>query len=296
MKTQIVFLIFLDLNPKMFKSVGMEKKYKILVLSDLKESSNRVLKNAVSFSKLVGGETNLFHVKKPTDIIDRESQLSAYRTINEQRALTKKNIESIINNVNESINAKVNFSYVFGNVKNEIEDYISTYKPDLIVLGKRKSKTFSLGDNITDFVLKAYEGIVMIIDNKSDIQFHRELSLGLLDEKNKLFNINITDLLLAQSKKPLKSFKFVSKAATENIEQSSNDSSLVEYIFERNDNSIQNLAKFLKKSDIDILLVDGNYNEDKKSGGLNQSDIRNVINQVNIPLIISNNRNVSGVS
>lgn len=265
-----------------------EHKYKILVLSDLKESADSVLKSAVSLSQIIGGETNLFHVKKPTDIIDRESQLSAYRTINENHALTKKSIEDIIGKVEESLNTKINFSYTFGNIKNEIENYIFKHKPDLIVLGKRKSKTFSLGDNITDYVLKNFKGIIMIVNNESDIQFQKELSLGLLDERNELFNINITDVLLAQCKKPLKSFKLVDKAADGSKERVINDSKLVEYVFERNENSIQNLAKFLKKSDIDLLLIDGNLNKYKKLEGLNQSDIKSVINQVNIPLIISN--------
>lgn len=268
-------------------------KYKILVLSDLNRPDDKVLENTVSLSKMIDGEISFFHVKKPMDIVDRESQLSTFRTINEKRAITKKRIENIVRNVEDSLETKINFGFVFGNVKNEIEDYININKPDLIVLGKRKPKTLSLGDNITDFVLKKYTGMVMIVDNDDSIQFQEELSLGLIDETNKLFNINITDALLEKSKKPLKSFKFVNNASLDDEKKVKNDSDYVEYVFERNDNSIKNLANFLKRSNVDLLLVDGNYSNNAKLGGLKKSDMKSVINQVKIPLLISNKSKIS---
>ena len=59
-------------------------KNKILVLSDIDSSTKGILTNAVNLAKIIAGEVTLFCVKKATDIIENESQLSAMRTINEK--------------------------------------------------------------------------------------------------------------------------------------------------------------------------------------------------------------------
>lgn len=266
-------------------------KYKILVLSDLKDSTNNLLENTVSLSKMIGGEISLFHVKKPTDIVERESQLSAFRTINEKHSITNKRIETLVNNVKDNTNGtKINYSHVFGNVKSEIEDYILKNKPDLVLLGKRKPKAISFGDNITDFVLKIFGGMVLIVDDEKSIEFNNELSIGLLDGKQHSFNTRFTDFLFEHCKKPLISFKFVNKSDNINEKKINTDSKFVEYVFERNDSSIQNLSNYVTKSNINLLLVDNNFEKGIQNGGLNQSDVKSVINQLNIPLILFNKR------
>ena len=104
---------------------------------------------------------------KPTAIIEKESQLSAIRTINQKYNDTSKEIEKFIKPISDTYKITINSSHAFGNLKNEISNYISENKPDIIVLGKRKSKVLSiLGDNITDFILKTFDGIIMIASNK----------------------------------------------------------------------------------------------------------------------------------
>ena len=71
-------------------------KYKILVLSDLKKSTSATLKTAVSLAKMIDGEIEFFHVKKPIDIVEKENQLSAIRTINENHTLIRKKIEKLL--------------------------------------------------------------------------------------------------------------------------------------------------------------------------------------------------------
>ncbi len=263
-------------------------KHKILVLSDLKDNTNIVLKNTANLSKMVDGEISLFHVKKPTDIVERESQLSAFRTISEKHNITKKQIEHFVNHVKKTHGMTMNYSYTFGNVKNEIEDHIKKHKPDIIVLGKRKSNPFGLGDNVTDLVLNKFNGIVLISGNEDTIEFNDQLSLGLLDGKNPFTNISFTNELFGLTKKPLKSFKVVNKVDNLSENNSKNDFKTVEYVFERSDYTVKNLTNYLSKSKVDLLLIDGNTENNTKEG-LNLSDVKSVINQLNISLLISNN-------
>ena len=129
-------------------------KYKILVLSDLKKSPSTILKSTVSLAKMIDGDINFFHVKKPSDVVERESQLSAMRTINQEQIITGKKIQEALAPISNDYNVNINSTFAFGNVKNEIEEHIKVTNPDVIVLGKRKAKGLRfLGDNITDFVL-----------------------------------------------------------------------------------------------------------------------------------------------
>lgn len=161
-----------------------QNRYNILVLSDLKETTDQVLKSTAGLAEIIGGDITLFHVKKPIDVVERESQLSAFGTINEKHLKTKKTIERYADHLQQEHNKQIGYKYTFGNVKNEIEEFIKTNKPDIIVLGKRNTKSISLiGDNITDFVLKTYKGIVMIVGKENTIEPNQDLSIAAIDGK-----------------------------------------------------------------------------------------------------------------
>ncbi len=76
-------------------------RYKILVLSDLKNSTNSTLKSSVSLAKMINGDVDFFHVKKATDIVEYESQLSAIRTINKLHTTTSTEIQHLIDTISK---------------------------------------------------------------------------------------------------------------------------------------------------------------------------------------------------
>lgn len=266
-----------------------QNRYKILVLSDLKETTDQVLKSTAGLAEIVGGDITLFHVKKPIDVIERESQLSAFRTINEKNLKIKRRIERHANHLLKEHNKQIGYKYTFGNVKNEIEEFIKANKPDIIVLGKRNAKSISLiGDNITDFVLKTHKGIVMIVGNENTIEPNQELSIAALDGKIPV-NIRFAKELLDCTTSPLKSFKFVNKGNDLTETVLSPNLKTEEYVFERNENTVQNFSNYLLKKKINLLLIDGDYKNEKQKEGLNQSDIKSFIKKTNVSLLISNN-------
>ena len=84
-------------------------KYKILVLSDLENTVNSTLKSTISFAKIIGADVEFFHVKKPTDVVGRDSQLSAMRTINEEFVATNNRLQALTDSISKtnSINVKL---------------------------------------------------------------------------------------------------------------------------------------------------------------------------------------------
>ena len=73
----------------------MKNKYKMLVLSDLNETTSSTIKSSISFAKIIKADINFFYVKKPTEVIEKESQLSAMRTINKEYFSIDKKIKTV---------------------------------------------------------------------------------------------------------------------------------------------------------------------------------------------------------
>jgi nucleotide-binding universal stress UspA family protein len=259
-------------------------KYKILVLSDMKDTTANTIKSGVSFAKMIGGDLHFFHVKKPTDIVEKESQLSAMRTINRTYLSTDNDIQDLIEPISKDYDTPISFSHAFGNVKSEISNQIKTYQPDVIILGKRKSKPFNfIGDNITEYVIKNYDGAVMIASEENAIQPNTELSLGILNKINATFDMSFADRLFGHTQKPLKSFKTYNASNKTNEVNPFTEKNTVELVFDHGDNSIKSLSNYLTKSDVNLLCLD----RVDENNANHKTDIKNVISNVNVSLLIS---------
>lgn len=266
-------------------------RYKILVLSDLKDTSNSTLKSSVGLAKLIDGDIDFFHVKKATEIVEGDSQLSAIRTINKLHITTSTQIQLLIDTVSKDCDKKISHNHAFGNVKNEISEYIQEQKPDIVVIGKRKSSPLNFtGDNITGAVMKNHDGAIMIASDENTFEPNKLFSLGVLNDIEKSFNIDFADILISHSQKPLKSFKIGKQAKAVNEKEKSIEKNTVEYMFEQTDNAISNLFNYVSKNKINLLCL----NRESKNGKIDKDvmkiDINEIINKMNIPLLIAGNQ------
>ncbi|MFH6768383.1 universal stress protein [Gaetbulibacter aquiaggeris] len=264
------------------------KKYKILVLSDLKSSTTNILKSSVSLAKMTNGQIEFFYVKKPTDILQKDNQLSAIRTINKEHINVHKKIQNIINPICDEYGIKIKYSFAFGNLKNEVKTYIKEHQPDIIVLGKRKPKSLNfVGDNITQFVLDKHDGIIMFATDKNPIEPNTEISLGLLNGYDGLFNLDFSARLIDHVQEPLKSFKIIKNSTVTKKTNMSEDKKIIEYVFEQNDNTLKNLSNYLNKYSISLLYVNRDEKNTKQDADFIKSDINEIINKTNVSLLIT---------
>lgn len=269
-------------------------KYKLLVLSDLKSSMISTLKSAISLAKMINGEIAFFHVKNPSELINQESQLSAIRSINHEHTKTDNKIRDITKSFSEDYDINITYSFTFGNVKNEIGEYIKEHRPDIIVLGKKKSKSLNLiGDNIAHFVLREHDGVIMMVDNKNALEPDKELSLGVLNGMERAFNMEFADDLIAHNRKPLKSFKIVKNSNVIKATNTTTDKKVIEYVFEQGANSINNLSNYLSKNNINLLCLDRMKNDTNKveENTTITSEIKEIINNLNVSLLITRKPN-----
>jgi hypothetical protein len=189
---------------------------------------------------------------------------------------TENQIKSVISVLSNEEKIRISHKISFGNLKDEINKQIKATKPDIIVLGKQKSKIFSfLGDNIIDFILKEFAGTIMITSDKITLKANSELSLGLLNENKNLPKNPFKKTLVSFALKPLKSFQIHNNTQLKN--EVANPEKIIEYIFEEGDNALRNIDNYLVKNKIQLLFVPRKKNK-----------IGNLANHINCSLMLTN--------
>jgi len=260
-------------------------RYKILVLSDLKNSESTLLKSSVGLAKMIDGEVKLFHVKKHIDIVKRENQFSAMRSLNEEHNNTKKQIDNLVETFSRNYGLKISGNYAFGKIKEEIQQQIELYNPDVIVLGQRDASSFQLiGDSVTRFILKKFKGIVMIASNKNALEPDKKMTLAMLNGSRKIFNTGLSKALMTHTATPLKSFKIISSQNEETEVSDVMEDKVIEYKFEQNDNALTTLSSYLIKSNINLLCVDRNEKQKKNT---QEMPLYEVVNKINVSVLVS---------
>ncbi len=262
----------------------MSNRSKILVLSDINKSTDKTLQSAINLAEILNGSIELFCVKKPTDIINKESQLSAIRSINQEYITASNKVKSLIAEVKNDGNIKINSKISIGNLKDEISEYIKKVNPEIIVLGKKKAKFLNFsGDNIMSFILKEFKGTVMVTSDKKMFEITDSLNPGAINNLETSGKNYIIDQILSTIKKPITLFKVAEEGVVGNNEV--NLEGHREFIFEKDDNVIKNISKYLSKSNINLLFIDRSNDKFINS----KSSIQDIANTVDCPLILSPN-------
>ncbi len=264
------------------------KKYKIVVLLKLDTAAQLTLKSAVSLAKMINGEIEVFCVKKPNEIIDRESQLSAMRTISSKRLHTKKKMQKLISPISQENGINIKHSFAFGNVKNEIQDFVEEKQPDIVVLGKPKTKVFNLiGDNVIGYVLDFFKGAVMIANRQKAMEPNEELSMGILNSTMPSLGLEFADKLIEHTQKPLKSFKIQKGSVSREKISEVSGTKTVEYVFEQGDNAMKGISNFVAKSSINLLYIERNGESPNRKSNLISSSIRRMVKDTNVNLLLA---------
>lgn len=264
----------------------MNAKYKVLVLVDLNEFTDGIIISAVGLAKKINAEISLFHVKKPTDIVKQDNQLSAVRAINSDYNLTDKKIKLLINEISKAYNVPITYSFAIGNIKHELDQLLENSQPDIIVLGKRVSKSFSfMGDNMVKYVLKRHTGGALVVDQDNIIKPNQDIVVATLNSSSTSPRLAYLKDLFERINKPLKSFRIVNRALKSEDLKGNNVKKTVEYVFEKGDNSIRNLSKYLSLNKINLLCLDLGANESESDGVIINLD--NVLEHLNVSILVS---------
>ena len=265
----------------------MKNNNKIVVLTDLKKSSINNLKNTVALAKMIKCEVHVFHVKKSIDLVKKDNNLSALRSINDHYKETENKLKGLKSLISNQFNFSIDYSFSIGNVNKEIETFLDQTNPDIIVLGKKKKNVFRLiGDNVTEMVLKKHQGAILIADKENNIEPNKELAIGLLNDIEEQLDVKFPSELVKFTKSPLKSFHISDSYS--NKTETLKEKKTINYVFEKSDDSIKTLSKYLAKNSINLLCVDRATNGKKKSSVRNYKEL---IKELPVNLLILGNKN-----
>ncbi|QIE60032.1 universal stress protein [Rasiella rasia] len=258
-----------------------QNKQNILVLTDLKENSLNVLKSAASLAHMTDADIELFHVKKPLEVVKHENQLSATRSIEEIHANVVGQLKQLAHEIYRTHAIKVRYSFSFGNIRNEVKHKLEQQQHDIVVVGKRTTKKPAyLGDNMVPFVLKNFDRMVLVADTKNVIEASESLAVGLL--KDTTSDNPLAATLAAHAKKPLRLFTVASKNPAE-VEAKPHSGEMVRYIFEQSDTVVKNISNYITKNAINLICV---ADRNKQPGDVN---LNKIINQVGASLLVPAN-------
>lgn len=231
-------------------------KYKIVVLSSLKDSTTTLLKTAISLAKKNNASIHFFYVKKPTEIVSTDNQLSAKRAINSKFTQTNKEINELVSKFSKKYNININSSFTFGNVKHEIDTFLEDINPNIIVIGKRKNKGIpALGDKISKHVLKKKGKTIVIASSKNDFTPENEISLGVYNELKQQHSTDFVDEFIEE---PLKKFEVV-------------------------DSNKKSISISLIENNVDLLLVDRETIKPKSTKSFDK-----LLSKIDVSLVIAN--------
>lgn len=265
---------------------------KIVVLSGLKNDIDGTIRSAAGMAKMIDAEVDFFHVKKPTEIVNKESQLSAIRTINREQIKMERQLKDLIEPYAAKYDVRINCRFSMGNVKSEIEDFINKTKPDMVVMGKRKSGPLKIiGDRVTDFVLDTFPGIVLITPDVNALEPQKELSIGVLNADAKTSSTEGLNDFMKHADHKIKSFRIIEKGQNQ-VNESNQANDRMEFVFEKNDNTISKLSDYLEKSQVSLLYLNRNDNKSRKTG-VSTIPLKDIINKVNVPMLLTNDSNIS---
>jgi len=183
----------------------------------------------------------------------------------------------------------MNASFRLGNLKNEVLDEIENSKPDIIVLGKRTPSFLKiLGDSFTNFILKNFNGSILISGKDNALNTTEALSLGLLNTTTADLPKGITTDLQRSIKNPIKQFHVRAKSE-ENAERTiAKVENVITYEFENSSNAIDNIAAYVAKNNIGLLCMNQQQKTNSRLKSL-KTNIKEAIYKINVPILIVKN-------
>ncbi|GAA4278635.1 universal stress protein [Aquimarina mytili] len=255
-------------------------KYRMLALTDLSKSSMTILKNAAQLAKAIGGKIEVFYVKAPADVVNYENQFSAIRAIQEDSRRAQKRLKTMVRKIEKEENIKITFQIAYGNIKNAIQEKISKTKPDIVLLGRRKSKLVNfLSNGITKFLLNECPANVLIAGEDDKFYSYDDTSLGVYGDVLQKDGIEIINDLNQKNSNPIRFFSIRNtKNTKKNIPQHRNTKEKVSYIFSEGTNALDGITSYVSRTNMQLFCISRKHQI--------KSSLQQMVYKLDIPVLI----------
>jgi len=264
-------------------------KYKLLVFTNLSETCNIVLENAVNLAKIINGSIDVLHVLKPSNVAEFENQFSAMRYLDEERMSKKVELKTLVRKISKEEGIEINATSILGNLQDEAKEQIDKINPDIVVLGKRTRKSFGFfGDDFTKSILNTFNGSVLISGKEKIMNLTEAMSLGMFNTTADELAVEITKDLRKHTKNPIKQF-FLRTETNQELETTvQKNKNTITFEFDSS-NTMDNIATYIAKNNIGLLCMNSDTKKNKERLLSFKSTIKEAIQKINTPILIVNN-------
>ena len=273
----------------------LKSKYHILVVWDQTKSSQIALQNAVNLAKSIDGSIELFYVKPLNQVVRYDNQLSAMRELNSENTRIEKTMKATVDHISETEHIPIIYDFTIGNVIQEVKKHIRKTQPDIVVLAKTKTKVSNvLGTDLASYLLKNFQGTLLISGNEKSRHPNNDITLGILDDfLAEDYNYLAGDLERSTAK-PITRFKINTSEngigkempATSEQEQSLHPN-MTTFEFDPGANFSSSVAKYVQRSGVNLLCVRKSRLLDlNKQLKMDTRQIHKTIQKTDIPVLI----------
>ncbi len=266
---------------------NLNQPFQILTLMDFSKASYAALKSAVNLAKITNGTIEILHVGAAKDIAEQENQMAAMRSIYENKLSLKKKLSNLTQLIQKEENVPAHFTLSIGNIKNEVNDAIQTFEPDVVVLGKRKKKVVNfLGDGVTKHLLGSFKGGILLAGEENTLETHNQMSLGVLESLDVSNFGQLAKVLEGNAGDTIKRFKIRNEGNQPQLSEKELGKKVTTFEFEPTQGGSEKLADYITKSQVQLLCVQpNNFRERAETKTFFEGTALNV----NVPILVLNN-------
>lgn len=254
---------------------------KILTLIDIEAPIEAIVESTVNLARTFGAEAKFLYVTRTEDPTRTESQLSVIRRMTErQNAMARFKI--LLKKIQRSETVSVDYSITKGAMKSTILAEMASYRPDMVVVGKRTPSSVRLfGRQVTELVMKHFNGPLLIAHPTKPLQIKENLSLGVLEDLQSITESDVSNALIRESKKPVKLFAIASDEEPAKVADRPSLST-VNFLFENNQNAMKNLTNYVHRNNVHLMFL-GRNNESGSGKNLN---LRMAMKRINTSMLM----------
>lgn len=257
---------------------------KILTLINVEEPIAAIVESTVNLAKTFNAEVQFLYVRKPKDLTRTVNQVAVIRSMTEQRNAIAR-FKILVKKAKQAHGLDLGYSIIDGPLRKTIEAQMQAYNPDLIVLGKRTPNSVRLfGHQVTEFVLKRFDGPLLIAHPTKALQIKEDLSVGVLHDMTTISGSDVSNALIRESNKPVKLFSIAGRSGS-GMAAGPEGVNTVRFTFQDNQNAMKNLTSYVHRNDVHLLFMG------RQSTGTSKKpfNLRAAIKQINTSMLMVGN-------
>jgi hypothetical protein len=265
-----------------------------LILLNFTETSYKALDYLIKWVKIINGKIEIYSIIDPVGIADSENQITALRSIQEEKKRVERKLSSIVEMI-ELEGIKASSSYSIGNLKSELSLKLTQSKPDVVVVGKGKGFT----NSILNYLINDYKESVLILGSESNFLKGTEITIGYNSDTFDKHNFQLVSKFSQASEIPLTLLKITNSLEKEEPIKMSNippvtDQSDLYFRFEyKNSSNVAGaLLENVSKGNVELLCVGRSMCKNSIFQYLfNNSTTFKIAKNIEIPLLIMSRKN-----